>query len=68
MVWQHLAIPLFSVFFVINRLVVWSAQTVKWPDEVEAALGAPMTQVNPEADRSQKLRAVAENAPLATPR
>ncbi|MDP9901888.1 DUF6708 domain-containing protein [Variovorax ginsengisoli] len=40
--WQHLALPLFVVFFVVNRFVVWTAQTVTWPKEIEDALGAPI--------------------------
>lgn len=64
MLWQHLALPLFVVFFIVNRLVVWSAQTVKWPPEVKPTLGVPVTEADVEADRTHKLRA---DSPSATP-
>ncbi|MFM9928416.1 DUF6708 domain-containing protein [Variovorax sp. H27-G14] len=54
--WQHLALPLFAVFFVVNRFVVWTAQKVTWPREVKDALGAPITEEDLKADTAHKLR------------
>ncbi|MNY61587.1 hypothetical protein D3C86_1982810 [compost metagenome] len=54
--WQHLALPLFAVFFVVNRFVVWTAQKVQWPQEVVEALGAPITEEDLKADLAHKLR------------
>ena len=68
MIWQHLALPLFVVFFVVNRLVVWSAQTVKWPPEVKPALGVPVTEADVQADRAHKLRAASPSAAPYQPR
>jgi hypothetical protein len=55
--WQHLVLPLFAVFLVVNRFVVWTAQTVSWPREITEALGAPMTPADVEADTTNELRA-----------
>ena len=41
--WQHLCLPLFAVFLLVNRCVVWTAQKVDWPPEITEALGRPMT-------------------------
>ncbi|MNX75696.1 hypothetical protein D3C86_1071810 [compost metagenome] len=54
--WQHLALPLFAVFFVVNRFVVWTAQKVQWPQEVVEALGAPITEEDLKADATHTLR------------
>ncbi|MDH6168427.1 hypothetical protein M2282_003580 [Variovorax boronicumulans] len=54
--WQHLCIPLFIPFFFVNRLVVWTARTVHWPQEVKDALGAPITEEDLNADSTHKLR------------
>ncbi|WP_307691669.1 DUF6708 domain-containing protein [Variovorax ginsengisoli] len=57
--WQHLALPLFVVFFVVNRFVVWTAQTVTWPKEIEDALGAPITEADLSVDTRHTLRVAA---------
>jgi len=54
--WQHLALPLFAVFFVVNRFVVWTAQKVHWPQEVHDALGAAITEEDLKADPTHRLR------------
>ncbi|KIQ20515.1 hypothetical protein RT97_28065 [Variovorax paradoxus] len=54
--WQHLALPLFAVFFVVNRFVVWTAQKVHWPQEVKDALGAAITEEDLMVDSMHKLR------------
>ena len=55
--WQHLALPLFAVFLIVNRFVVWTAQTVSRPQEIKDALGTPMTSGDIEEDVAHKLRA-----------
>jgi hypothetical protein len=55
--WQHLVLPLFAVFLIVNRFVVWTAQTVSWPRGITEALGAPMTPADVEADTTNELRA-----------
>ena len=57
MVLQHLLIPFLLVWIVVNRLVVWTAQTVVWPPEVKAALGEPITQSDLDVDSRHVLRA-----------
>ncbi|MCY1241290.1 hypothetical protein D9M72_541830 [compost metagenome] len=54
--WQHLCIPLFIPFFFVNRLVVWTARTVHWPQQVLDALGAPITEEDLTADPTNRLR------------
>ncbi|WP_295541800.1 DUF6708 domain-containing protein [uncultured Pseudacidovorax sp.] len=59
MVLQHLLLPFVLVWIVVNRLVVWTAQTVVWPPEVKAALGAPITEADLAGDTRHTLRAAA---------
>jgi hypothetical protein len=59
MLLQHLLLPFVLVWIVVNRLVVWTAQTVVWPPEVKAALGAPITEADLAGDTRHTLRAVA---------
>ncbi|MCR6476621.1 hypothetical protein NU688_10715 [Variovorax sp. ZS18.2.2] len=54
--WQHLCIPLFIPFFFVNRLVVWTARTVHWPQEIKDALGAPVTEEDLKTDPTHRLR------------
>lgn len=54
--WQHLCIPLFIPFFFVNRLVVWTARTVHWQQQVLDALGAPITEEDLKADPTNSLR------------
>jgi len=54
--WQHLALPLFVVFFIVNRFVVWTAQKVHWPQEVKDALGMPITEDDLKLDPTHRLR------------
>lgn len=63
--WQHLALPLFAVFFVVNRCVVWTAQKVNWPQEVKDALGSPITEEELKADPTHRLRPAGEAATAA---
>jgi hypothetical protein len=64
--WQHLAIPLFLVFFIVNRCVVWSAQTVKWPSRFKESLGPLITEEDCAKDTEHRLRAV-PSRPLSMP-
>ncbi|MDP9901886.1 DUF6708 domain-containing protein [Variovorax ginsengisoli] len=57
--WQHLVLPFFVVFLVVNRFVVWTAQTVTWPKEIEDALGAPITEADLAVDTRHTLRVAA---------
>ncbi|MDP9901885.1 DUF6708 domain-containing protein [Variovorax ginsengisoli] len=57
--WQHLTLPLFVVFFIVNRFVVWTAQTVTWPKEIEDALGAPITEADLAVNTRHTLRVAA---------
>ncbi|WP_295538392.1 DUF6708 domain-containing protein [uncultured Pseudacidovorax sp.] len=59
MVLQHLLLPFVLVWIVVNRLVVWTAQTLVWPPEVKAALGAPITEADLAGDTRHTLRAAA---------
>ena len=55
--WQHLVLPLFAVFFLVNRCVVWTAQKVHWPAEVTQALGEAITEEDLQQDgAASKLR------------
>ena len=54
--WQHMALPLFAVFFVVNRFVVWTAQKVHWPQEVVDALGTAVTEEDLKVDPMYRLR------------
>ncbi|ADU38559.1 DUF6708 domain-containing protein [Variovorax paradoxus] len=54
--WQHLALPLFAVFFIVNRFVVLTAQKVSWPQEVVDALGTAITEEDLKADPTHRLR------------
>lgn len=50
------ALPLFAVFFVVKRFVVWTAQKVQWPQEVVDALGVLITEEDLKADATHQLR------------
>jgi len=65
MLLQHLLLPFVLVWIVVNRLVVWTAQTVVWPPEVKAALGAPITEADLASDTRHTLRAVASGEAAA---
>ncbi|WP_295538398.1 DUF6708 domain-containing protein [uncultured Pseudacidovorax sp.] len=56
----HLTLPLFLVFLLVNRCVVWTAQTVHWPPEITEALGPPITEADLAADSEHRLRAASE--------
>ncbi|MEJ8856939.1 hypothetical protein WKW79_20355 [Variovorax robiniae] len=60
--WQHMVLPLFLVFFVVNRFVVWTAQTVTWPQAIREALGAPITDADLAADTLHTLRSAVETS------
>lgn len=53
----HLTLPLFLVFLLVNRCVVWTAQTVHWPKEITEALGPPITEADLASDTEHRLRA-----------
>ncbi|QFZ83434.1 hypothetical protein GFK26_11990 [Variovorax paradoxus] len=61
--WLYLCIPLFIPFFFVNRLVVWTARTVHWPQQVLNALGAPITEEDLQADPTHRLRPEGDAAP-----
>lgn len=64
--WQHLVLPLFTVYFIVNRFVVWTAQTVIWPNDILDALGAPVTAADLDADVLHALRAAAHSSGRAS--
>ena len=64
--WQHLVLPLFIAYFIVNRFVVWTAQTVIWPNDILDALGAPVTAADLDADVLHALRAAAPSSGRAS--
>ena len=67
MLLQHLLLPFVLVWIVVNRLVVWTAQTVVWPPEVKAALGPNITQAELAIDSACKLRITPSARPNPAP-
>lgn len=61
MLLQHLLLPFVLVWIVVNRFVVWTAQTVGWPPEVKAALGHVVTEEDLPSASACRLRAASDD-------
>jgi hypothetical protein len=51
-----LAVPLYVLWLFFNRLTVWTAQKVEWPEQIVDAIGPLITEQDLRTDAYRKLR------------
>ncbi|WP_341892081.1 DUF6708 domain-containing protein [Variovorax sp. YR752] len=49
-------VPLYILWLFFNRLTVWTAQKVEWPEEIKQAIGRLINELDLRADTYRRLR------------
>jgi hypothetical protein len=49
-------VPLYVNWLFFNRLTVWTAQKVEWPEEIKRAIGRLINELDLRTDAYRRLR------------